>query len=324
MLLRDVGRVVFLGQAVLRGSLLLVVACGVLMGVALAVAPLMPPAPQVAFMGNRDFNWDIYLLDVRSGIIVPITQTRVTAERYPAWSPDGKRIAYHANPHGDYDLFLMNADGRDQRLLGVSSELNQYIEAMAAWSPDGQYIGYHSGVEGLGFDLYVGEPERTNATSVTTGNLDYLHLDWSPDGTRIAFSEQGRQRSPTRQIAIMEVVNEDGTLRADPTTKRVLTTGGYFPAWSPDGDQIAYVTRQTGQASIRLYDLETDEDRALTPPTGNGEATHPEWLPDGATLMFASDRAGTYDIYTLNVANGDVRRMTYERYDVLAPDWRPR
>jgi TolB protein len=71
---------------------------------------------------------------------------------WPVWSPDGKRIAFTSNRDGNYDIWLMNADGSAPRNLTQHRAQDNY----AAWSPDGKKMAFISN-RGGGYDVYVME-----------------------------------------------------------------------------------------------------------------------------------------------------------------------
>src|SRR5919202_2895356 len=92
-------------------------------------------------------------------------QSRLTntagLDENPAWSPDGKRIAFESARNGDDDIYVMNADGSAQTPL-VRSPRDQDFPA---WSPDGTKLAY-AGVTGSGYDLFV--------LTLATGTIKHL------------------------------------------------------------------------------------------------------------------------------------------------------
>ena len=115
----------------------------------------------------------------------------------PAWSPDGRSIAYRVNPRRSDvgDIWVMRADGRTKRNL---TKTPQIAEWSPVWSPDGRRIAYFSGV---GLDVWVMRPDGTGRRNLTRrGGLDE-YPSWSPDGRRLAF---GSHRDGQFEIYAMQ------------------------------------------------------------------------------------------------------------------------
>ena len=104
----------------------------------------------------------------------------------PVWSSDGKRIAFVSDRDGDWEIYVMNADGTDQRRLTRSPGTDR----APAWSPDGSRIAFESD-RGGDFDIYViGSDGGDERVLVDRAGND-LEPRWSPDGDRIACIAQG-------------------------------------------------------------------------------------------------------------------------------------
>src|SRR5262249_21137928 len=94
----------------------------------------------------------------------------------PAWSPDGTRIAYDANPDGFYHLFVMDADGSNQTQLTSSS----WNDVQPAWSPDGTHIAFASNRYGT-YGIYTMVADGSDVRRVASGRWNDLQPTWSPD-----------------------------------------------------------------------------------------------------------------------------------------------
>lgn len=304
----------------------LTVLCAVLVGAAMAVGSwLLPPAGQIAYMGNRDLQYDLFLYDMRARLTVQLTHTRAANERYPAWSPDGAFIAYHANPGGHYDLYIMRADGRERRHLQLEDDLRWYDQAMVAWSPDGATLAFHAGMTGVDFALYLIAADGGEAVELMRGAGDHVHVDWSPDGERVAFTVY-----PSAPVSDLQ--DEAGTLYVaevaallDGAADALTEIGrGVFPVWSPDGGAIAYVSSINENDDIFVLDLASGVHRQLTFTAPYWASTQPEWTSDGQHIVYASNRRGSFDIYMIGRDGGEPRRITFTAYDAQAPAYRPR
>lgn len=154
-------------------------------------------------------------------------------------------------------------------------------------------------------DLMLWDPVTGATTRLTTGaRAREPHV--SPDGRWVAYSRNAASQST---LAVMPLAPQE--VRAAP---RILWQGGrwdqaFQPAWSPDGDRIAFSAwRQGGYRDILIVDVASGEvteiarDRAL-----DGD---PAWSPDGTYLFFSSDRTGIYNVYAHDVRTGELWQVT--------------
>lgn len=291
---------------------------GVIAGSVLLVAPAvvigtwLPGGIQVAFMHNHgdESAWNIFLLDVNRRIAAPLIATGAW-ERYPAWSPDGETLGFHANPQGHYALYTYHLPSRTIHQMTTGDDFAFYDEAMMAWSPDGTQIGFHSNSLSYDYHLYLMNDDGSNVQPAFGTRFTSIHVDWSPQGSVIAFVIQ--------QNGMYAIHSLD--LEADNRESQMLTSRGFFPAWSPDGTQIAFVSDRDGLETIYIMDADGSNQRRLTGSVLTSES-HPIWLPDGR-IMFASDRDGNMDLYTINPDGTDLRQITNLAGDEDAPAVRP-
>ncbi|MFL0796933.1 MAG: Tol-Pal system beta propeller repeat protein TolB [Cellvibrionaceae bacterium] len=93
------------------------------------------------------------------------------------------------------------------------------------------------------------------------------------------------------------------------------------PTWSPDGKQIAYVSFETGRASIWRQEIATARREQLT--NFKGLNNSPNWSPDGRSLALVLSKAGSPDIYVLDIASRSMRRITHDWSIETEPEWSP-
>ena len=171
----------------------------------------------------------------------------------------------------------------------VAARLGVILLAAVPGAVSAQWTNRYPRVEGYGHQIYL---EGYEMPTLTSGPIDPAA---SPDGTRLAFASHG-------WIWVMDLV--DGAARR-------LTSGGEMdarPAWSPDGTRIAFVRDDTRDTWIVVADAATGAE-VLSENTPAIELD-PAFSADGARLYFASASAGTIDVWALDLASGDKRRVT--------------
>jgi TolB protein len=172
------------------------------------------------------------------------------------------------------------------------------------------FLGNRSGDR----EIYVINRDGTGLKRLTFNNLFERAAAWSPDGTKIAFAG----REPDGNFDIY-------TIDADGSHLQRLTTDAARdddPAWTADGSQILYDRGLfTDTLSIRIVKADGTNDRAHDVGPGNNFAL--ETAPHGDRIVFVSDRAGTFDLYTASLNGGPVRQITSGPAFDFDPRWSP-
>ncbi|MCU0480552.1 MAG: hypothetical protein MUE54_04990 [Anaerolineae bacterium] len=324
----------FFTARIFRSILIISLMTGMICIFFLGLGGAQSPSPRIAYMSNispRSDRWDLFMLDVQTGITLRLTRTPLINERYPAWSSDGTRLAYHANTDVNqlYDIFVMPIQNFTTSYTIFKSDGNMgelavaYEKAMPAWSYDDQFIGFHAKTASGRFGLFMAyaDGEEMRLLISPLEGMDILHYAWSPNGQDIAFTQATSSGADIYVFTIPQTIQNAMTNRAN---MRLLVKNASFPAWSPDGAELVYVQEGDFGTRLWIYDFATQSSRQLTPIGENlvYEETHPEWSSDGQAVIFSSDKImGRFDIYQIRRDGQGLHRLTHGTGDKLAPDW---
>ncbi len=219
------------------------------------------------------------------------------------------KIAFHSTRDGNYEIYVMNADGTGQARLTseVSNELHP------SWSPDGSKIAFVNDRDG-NWEIYVMNADGSEQTRLTNNPAsDYLPV-WSPDGSKIAFTSF---RDDNQEIYVM---NADGSEQTRLTNHPAKD---YCPAWSPDGSKIAFASERDAGYSYDIYVMNADGTNVVRLTTSTADDYLEAWSPDGSRIAFVSTRDGNYEIYVMNANGTGQTRLTNQGASDYGVSWSP-
>ncbi|MEM2990372.1 MAG: hypothetical protein QXQ02_04230 [Halobacteria archaeon] len=269
----------------------------------------------LAFVSNRTGNFEIYMLQGTTDNLNQLTHDPAL-DINPAWSPNGE-IAFASSRETDQglQLYVMNADGTHLMRLGPAQPGDN---AHPSWSPDGKKIAFqskrdiNSNPSDDNLDVYVMNSDGSQIINLTNHEADDSEPAWSPNGQQIAFLSE---RSGRDEIYLM---NNDGT-NPIPLTDMAVPKSSLN--WSKDGRFILF----EGDSDIYIVDVETRETLNIT-QTKDVHETTPTWVGNENIIVFASDRAGNWDLYLADISNPNeilLARLTDDPSTDHSPAWFP-
>jgi TolB protein len=275
---------------------------------ALGAGALLPDGGQIAFESNADGDTDVYILDLRTRHLHNLTRTNPHYDGQPAWSPDGRRLAFVSlrNDGLGVEVFMMDASGRNVVQVSPGGSDGH----APAWSPQGDALAYV-----LGYNLLrLVELPDLRERALTRG----YEPAFTPDGTQVTYA-----------IVDDSFGTHIASIGLEAAAARFLTVGAITfdqPAWSPAGRYLA----AHGYRGLEMYVYRLDGDCL---PACQGQARllserqgiSPAWSPDGAQVAFACLGVARRDLCIVPADGGTAQPITAASLNIYidAPAWRP-
>jgi TolB protein len=289
---------------------------------------------------------------------------RVTPDGYdPAWSPDGRFLAY--STEGVVDPYARNTRAQLWTVDVASGKRNKILEGdavQAAWSPDGKRIAYWANTGGQR-DIWIVASAGGKQVPVTQDTATDWSPEWSPDGAWLYFSSD---RGGTTNIWRVAIDRRSGSPEGAPQAITSSFTGMGYARFAADERRLAVmaysrsyelslapfdpVSGKVGpEAPVRSPSLGwcipsphdnwlvctsrgAQEDIVLMRPDGSetvrltddpAKDRNPTWSPDGSRISFMSTRSGEWELWSVRKDGSDLRQMTDLRADISIAVWSP-
>jgi Tol biopolymer transport system component len=251
----------------------------------------------IAFQSNRDGPYHIYVMNTDGSNLRQLTSGD-NDDRHPSWSPDGKTIAVDTGSEIRREIALIDVASKNRTQVTKLGKTAQF----PSFNPDGKTIAFF--LYNLGtMDLWTVGNDGSNAAAVTRQLATEANNQctfachaarWSPDGSRIAFSDGDNAR-----VLLMASLASGAVTPISPVGER-----SHFPVFLADG-RLVYVTETV--TAVQSYTDLWIVDPSITSSARvelaqNVQAQGPfEFNKDGTELLFFSPRTGNFEIYSVTL-----------------------
>lgn len=262
-------------------------------------------------------NNEIFTMNTDGSGLTDLTNNDAS-DIYPAYSPDGKQIAFCSDRGGKSELYLMNEDGTNQhRMTDQIADCGNPAWSVPVWSPDGKWIAISSSIDGSyptgKMDIFVIRSDESHMYNLSNYAANDLGYSWSPDSKKVAFASD---RDGNLEVYVVGVDGQDLTrLTYDSATDAQ-------PVWSPDGKRLAFKSNRFGNMEIFIMQADGSNQVQLT---SNGSMnTNPAWSPDGKSIFYSSNTDGNVEVYRIEADLSLQKNLTNSKVDDywfwLSPD----
>ncbi|NLF11958.1 MAG: hypothetical protein GX597_09380 [Anaerolineaceae bacterium] len=219
-----------------------------------------PDGRHIAFVSLRDTisgKWGLENSSIYGMVFDPATAAagevwRITdgegSDGWPTWSPDGRRIAFHSDRSGNWDIWVVNADGSGLVQLTTSPENDRYPN----WGPGGKIAftsnrGGNEDIWVLDVEAALSQGDDSSAVNLTRAAKRDRYAIWSPDGRQLTFNTN---RDGNFEVYVM---NADGSRPRNLSNSPKSTEG--LADWAPDGRRLVFYSDRGGNKEVYILDL---------------------------------------------------------------------
>jgi TolB protein len=201
----------------------------------------------IYFQSDRDGNREIYSMNSDGSSVARITNDPGN-DGAPACSPDGKKILFTSTRAGNSELYLMNTDGTDTMRLTHT----EHSEFNPQWAPNGGMIVYYYEKGDHKDQVYVCNADGTGAFKISDDSLNNIYPGFSPDGSEVIFQSDINEKTKVNVVDLL-----------DQSKKEVISSGGFYNRFSPDGKYLAYISGKWPESEIYISKVDGSDKKKI-------------------------------------------------------------
>ncbi|MAT42184.1 MAG: hypothetical protein CL609_07570 [Anaerolineaceae bacterium] len=266
---------------------------------------------EIVFASDRTGPFNLFAQNADNIGTADLLVSSTGNDSTPVWSPDGERLVFASDRDGDFEIYLRQSNGTEQKLTNNSVE-----DIHPSWSPDGSRILFTSNRGGGYYQAYTMNQSGNDVQQVGAVANNVLYPRFSPDGSRIAFMRASIAIPACDWNWDIWVMNTNGGNQVRVTTQ---LGGDIYPNWTPDGRIIYASCRNLISSNLYIVDLDSSIETQVT--DWSGDELHAVYSPDAEHLVFNATGDGNYEVYIGTWADGTSFNLTKNSAANLTPSW---
>ncbi len=271
---------------------------------------ISPDEKQIVYLTVEDKTWNLWTTDIKSSVPKKLVGSP-NQIRNTVWHSDNRRIFYSSPPDGTFQIFVTDTGASPPRQITFAEKDSFVLNASA----DGAKILFGSAKEES--DVWSVNL-KDNKESVIVSDIDSeLWADVSPDGKTIAY-QSIKNLSQGNKLVSGNILTKNLNANEQPLK---LVSNGFLPKWSPDRKTIAFLRLSGDKYQIETINVLGGEQKSLTKegispvsfavlPYNRIQTSDFSWSPDGAKIVYISDRNGQSNIWLVNADGANETQLT--------------